>query len=140
MVVALAPSGDPMVTALNAQISAQGYTVQEYANDAEIDTIARHQMYGIDYPYFCFGVSFENSGSNYKYNLRFNISEGDEWTEAPSTKADLTLKKKLNMGYLQGGVNSGFVGVTTVINNLILQTESGSATNMLVNKEGPVYQ
>ena len=76
----LARTGDPMVTTMKTNLENIGYTVQTYSSDEEIDTIVRDLGYGNDYPYFCFGLSFQNSGSDYKYNLRFNISNADSRT------------------------------------------------------------
>jgi hypothetical protein len=50
-------------------------TVKTYPSDAAIDAIIRDQSYGTTNSPFCYGVSFDNSGSNYKYNLRFNVSK-----------------------------------------------------------------
>lgn len=118
-IVALAPTGDPMVVKMNTIFTAAGYTVRQYGSDSEIDTIVRDQNYGIDYPYFCFGLSFENSGSAYKYNLRFNITSGSS-TEAPSPSTDITTKRKLNIGTYAATLKSGLIGVTNIINNVIL--------------------
>jgi hypothetical protein len=47
-----------MVTTLNTMFTTAGYTVQLFSSDNDIDTITRDPNYGIDYPYFCFGISF----------------------------------------------------------------------------------
>ena len=52
-----------MVTNIKAKFVALGYTVKQYGTDAEVDTIVRSETYGTQYPYFCFGISFENTGS-----------------------------------------------------------------------------
>ncbi len=36
--------------------------------------------------------------------------------------------------------NSGMMGTTTFINNLILQQETGTTTDVFKNVQGPIYQ
>ncbi len=74
--MALVPTGDPMVNQLSTLLTTFGYRVSTYPNDDEVDRLVRDPGYGLDFPEFCFGVSFENAGTNYKYNLRFNITNG----------------------------------------------------------------
>lgn len=128
-----------MVAKMNTLFSNAGYTVRQYAADSEIDTIVRDQNYGTDYPYFCFGLSFENTAGAYKYNLRFNLSNSAGSTEGPAPSSDVTTKRKLNLGTYAATLKSGMIGITNIVNNAILQTETAN-TNMLVNKEGPIYQ
>lgn len=111
--------------------------MQDYASDSEVDAIVRNENYGIDYPYFCFGLSFENSGTAYKYNLRFNVT--NQGSEAPNPNTDLTTRAKINLGIYRTTLYSGLQGLTNVVNNVILQTET-SNSHMLVNKQGPIYQ
>ena len=89
-VVVLAPTGDAMVNTLKTNLEALDYTVATYASNDEIDELVRDFDYGDTIPYICFGVTFENSGSNYKYHLRFNMTSVDSRTEAPQTNANLT--------------------------------------------------
>ena len=80
----------------------------------------RDPNYGVDIPYICFGLSFENSGTAYKYNLRFNITNGAGSTDAPSPNLDLTTKSKFNPSLYIRTVMSGLIGATNVVNNAIL--------------------
>lgn len=50
------------------------YIIQQYDNDTIVDNIIKDVDYNITLPAFCFGVTFTNSGNNYKYKLRFNVS------------------------------------------------------------------
>lgn len=69
-----------MVNKLDNMFTQAGYIVKQYASDDQIDVIVRDKEYGLSYPYFCFGLSFQNSGNNYKYNLRFNITNNPTTT------------------------------------------------------------
>lgn len=45
--------------------------------------------------------------------------------------------------YIEGYINwikSGFAGITTMINDIILHEETGHTDTMIVNKMGPIYQ
>lgn len=100
----------------------------------------RDTHYGKDFPYFCFAVSFENSGSDYKYNLRFNMSSNEGRTEAPNTNENLTTLSPNKLSLYLTSALSGFIGVSTMANNIILQTEISDSDDMIVNKIGPIYQ
>lgn len=134
--VALAPSGDPLAIKLSSVLAMVGYQIQQFNNDDEIDATVRSVGYGTDTPYICFGITFENVANKYVYNLRFNSSNN----ELPSPEEKMTLDRKIDMSYYFQSFSSGAIGITTLVNNLILQAETGSNTTMLKNKVGVIYQ
>jgi len=46
----------------------------------------------------------------------------------------------LDIGLYQKTVSSGMIGTTTFVNNLILQSETGSTNTVFKNTMGPIYQ
>ena len=80
MTVALAPSGNNIITELESQLTGLGFTTETFDSNSDIQAEVEDLDYGKSRKYFCFGIVFENEGPDYKYKLRFNITR-----EAPNT-------------------------------------------------------
>lgn len=61
-------------------------------------------------------------------------------TEAPSTNLDLTTEDVMNPEIYYQTLRSGFIGLTNIINNMILEVETGTNSDVFVNRLGPIYQ
>lgn len=46
----------------------------------------------------------------------------------------------MNMQMYSKVLRSGFIGLTNIINNMILQAETGLNSDVFINKLGPIYQ
>ena len=127
-IVALVPTGDAMVSKLSAKIEPLGYSIQTYESDSVVDEEIKNGKK------ICFGVSFINDGTNYKYSIRGDINEG-----FIDSSAVLTSDRAIDVLSYASVVTSGMVGMVTVINSLIFQAELGTSFT-IVNKMAPIYQ
>jgi hypothetical protein len=84
----------------------------------------RSLQYGASYPHFCFAVTINQAttGVGYTYELHFNETLKAQTTEGPSTSSKIELDDALDLTTFQNSERSGMLGITTFINNLILQT------------------
>lgn len=133
-VVGLAPSGNAFVSTLNSKLAALGYTVEQFASDADITSRVRSFDYGVATGKFCFAVTVSEAtlGGSYKYKLHFNESAMGN-TEGPASTLKLMIDNALDVDLLKKTKASGMMGTTTFINNLILQQETGSTNNVFKN-------
>ena len=85
------PTGNDHAMKLNNFFTGLGLDSELFDDDEDVDKIVRNADYGKQSdPYFCFGVSFVNSGPDYKYKVRFNITTSRGNTEGPYTNSSLT--------------------------------------------------
>lgn len=61
-------------------------------------------------------------------------------TEGPASTLKIMIDNALDIGLYQKTVSSGMISTTTFVNNLILQSETGSANTVFKNTMGPIYQ
>ena len=118
-ITGVAPTGNPMAQKLKDKLESLGLTVRIFDGNDKIDEFVRDLDYGKD-ERLCFAVTFEDSGPNYKYNLRFNMTNND-LTDAPQTTLSLTTDQTINLDLYSNSIESGFIQMNTIVNNLILQ-------------------
>lgn len=61
-------------------------------------------------------------------------------TDGPASTLKLMIDNALDIDLFRKTKNSGMMGTTTFINNLILQQETGLTTDVFKNVQGPIYQ
>lgn len=61
-------------------------------------------------------------------------------TDGPASTLKLMIDNALDIDLFKKTQNSGMMGTTTFINNLILQQETGVTTDVFKNVQGPIYQ
>lgn len=101
-----------MVASLTTRLNSLGYNIQEYDTDAEVDNLINNNK-----STFCFGVTFTNDGTNYKYSLRGDVNSG-----FIDPRDKITVDDAFDRKTYASVLTSGMVGMTTVINSLILET------------------
>jgi ATP-binding cassette subfamily A (ABC1) protein 3 len=139
--IALAPPQDPLISKLSATLTSLNYSTI-FFDDAE--AIARHirdPAYGGDLDPICFGVSVESSSnSNYTYSLWFNITGSNTTTQGPRTDKETTILSPFSRTNFQPLIISGMMEVQNLMNNYILQQESGNPNAMISGKISPMRQ
>ena len=61
-------------------------------------------------------------------------------TDGPATTLKLMIDQALDVDLYYKTLDSGMLGTTNYLNNLIMQTETGSSSNTFKNTLGPIYQ
>ena len=114
---------------------------QLYEDDETVDENVRHPDYGSDSsPYYCFGVSFVDDGPNYKYKLRFNITNNRGSSEGPSTNRSLTTFRAFDETSYFSSYFSKMTTVTHIVNSIIAEAETGEDSSSFEGSTVPIYQ
>lgn len=132
--IAFAPSNDPKFDfiwqGLQPTFTKMGYEMQPFASKDKISDHIVDEDYKFD---ICFGIVFNEAtlGSEYKYELMFNTTSGnEELDDIPDTREDDTVEFKHQMidENLDRWVESGFLSMQNLIDNLILRKETNDST------------
>jgi hypothetical protein len=86
----------------------------------------RDEQYGKDseHPSLCFAVTVDSSqNGDYRYNLRWNITNVDETTEGPSPKFPATFIFKFYPWALLSPIKSGMLTIHNLMLNYIFRRE-----------------
>lgn len=108
-----------------------------FNTDSEIDTLSRHELYGLDsaYPRICFGVTAQTGSPSYAYKLRWNISE------APSTTSPKpTVDSSFVTNSLWTPFSSGMLTVNNLLINEIFRMETNDNTSSILQTIAPMRQ
>ena len=94
----LVPTGNALVTRIDALVTGLGYTTISYASESALEEHIRSEGYSTTADKICFAVVVDSSsGGNYDYKLRFNITTNPQNSDGPDTNADLVRDQAVDL-------------------------------------------